>query len=284
MSVRKISDILSEADRGGYAVTAFDCFNFETVNLVVKTAEELKTPTIVMIYPEMTEYVPIDTFAAITKTLAEKSAYPVGLMLDHGNSFELAMRCLRAGFPSIMVDFSAQDYEKNVAETKRVVDAAHAMGVDVEAELGHVGDASRLEDFADERGYTDPELAKEFAARTGCDVLAVAFGSAHGNYVREPKLDMERLQAIKAKVSIPIVLHGGTGIPDAQIKQAVRLGIRKLNVGTGFDQSMYFAMKENMSTGATDPYIFSALEGTFPAAKAFLKSKIELTRYPNETR
>ena len=281
MALVKISDILNKADKEGYAVTAFDCFNFETINLVVETAKELQTPTIVMIYPEMTQYIPVDTFAAITRSLAEKSPYPVGLMLDHGDSFELAMQCLHAGFTSIMVDFSSLDFEENVAQTKRVVDAAHAMGVDVEAELGHVGDASRLEDFADDSGYTDPELAREFVERTGCDVLAVAFGSAHGNYVREPKLDMERLKAIKAKVSIPVVLHGGTGIPDAQIKQAVKLGVRKLNVGTGFDQSIYFAMKKDIEEQISDPYFFSVLENTFPAAKAFLKSKIELTRYPD---
>lgn len=282
MPLVKVSDILHKADQEGYAVTAFDCFNYETINLVIETAKELKTPTIVMVYPEMTEYIPVETFAAITKTLAEKSPYPVGLMLDHGASFELAMRCLRAGFTSLMVDFSSLDFEENVAQTKRVVDAAHAMGVDVEAELGHVGDASRLEDFADDSGYTDPDLAREFVERTGCDVLAIAFGSAHGNYVREPKLDMDRLKAVKAKVSIPVVLHGGTGIPDAQIKESVRLGIRKLNVGTGYDQTIYFAMKENLEKGTVDPYIFTALESTFPAAKEFLKKKIELTRYPDQ--
>lgn len=281
MPLVKVSDILKKADQEGYAVTAFDCFNYETIHLVIETAQELKTPTIVMIYPEMTEYIPVETFAAITRTLAEKSPYPVGLMLDHGNSFELAMRCLHAGFTSLMVDFSSLDFEENVAETKRVVDAAHAMGVDVEAELGHVGDASRLEDFADESGYTDPDLAKEFVARTDCDVLAIAFGSAHGNYVREPKLNMDRLKAVKAKVPVPVVLHGGTGIPDAQIKEAVRLGVRKLNVGTGYDQAIYFSMKENLEQNAVEPYIFSALESTFPAAKAFLKKKIELTRYPD---
>lgn len=279
MPLVKISEILKEADRGGYAVTAFDTFNYETIKWVIETAEELKTPTIVMIYPEMTQYIPVDTFARIVGSLAEKSSYPVGLMLDHGDSFELAMECLHAGFTSIMVDFSSYEFEENVRRTKEVVKTAHAMGVDVEAELGHVGNAENLEDYADGSGYTSPELAKEFAERTGCDVLAIAFGSAHGNYVKEPRLDMERLDAIKAKVDIPLVLHGGTGIPDSQIREAVRRGIRKLNVGTGYDQTIFYEMQKNMASDKAEPYIFSALEEAKGAAKEFLREKISLTRW-----
>lgn len=279
MSLVKVSEILKEADKGGYAVTAFDTFNYETIQWVIQTASELKTPTIVMIYPEMTQYIPVDTFVQIVKTLADKSEYPVGLMLDHGDSYELAMQCLKAGFTSIMVDFSSFEFEENVRRTREVVKVAHAMDVDVEAELGHVGNAENLEDFADDSGYTSPELAKRFVELTECDVLAIAFGSAHGNYVREPKLDMERLGAIKKVVSVPLVLHGGTGIPDSQIKEAVRRGIRKLNVGTGYDQTIFYAMQKNMTEGAGDPYIFSALEDAASSAKEFLKEKISLTRW-----
>ena len=279
MPLVKVSEILKEADKGGYAVTAFDTFNFETINWVIEAAAELKTATIVMIYPEMTEYISVDTFARIVETLAAKSEYPVGLMLDHGDSYELAMQCLKAGFTSIMVDFSSCEFEENVRRTREVVKAAHAMGVDVEAELGHVGNADTLADFADDSGYTSPELAKQFVERTECDVLAIAFGSAHGNYVREPKLDMERLDAIKREVSVPLVLHGGTGIPDSQIKEAVKRGIRKLNVGTGYDQTIFYAVQKNIKEDVGEPYIFCTLADAAPAAKAFLKEKISLTRW-----
>lgn len=279
MPLVKVSEILKEADKGGYAVTAFDTFNFETINWVIEAAAELKTATIVMIYPEMTEYISVDTFARIVETLAAKSEYPVGLMLDHGDSYELAMQCLKAGFTSIMVDFSSYEFEENVRRTREVVKAAHAMGVDVEAELGHVGNADTLEDFADDSGYTSPELAKQFVELTECDVLAIAFGSAHGNYVREPKLDMERLDAIKREVSVPLVLHGGTGIPDSQIKEAVKRGIRKLNVGTGYDQTIFYAVQKNIKEDVGEPYIFCTLADAAPAAKAFLKEKISLTRW-----
>ena len=279
MSLVKISEILKEAQAGKYAVTAFDTFNYETINWVINAAAELKTPAIVMLVDEMADYIPAAAFAAIARTLAEKSDYPVGMMLDHGHSFSYAMECLKAGFTSIMVDFSAYDFEENVKMTKEIVKVAHAMGVDVEAELGHVGNAGNLEDFADDNGYTSPELAKQFVEMTECDVLAIAFGSAHGNYVKEPSLDMERLDAIRRVVDIPLVLHGGTGIPDSQIKEAIRRGICKLNVGTGYDQAIYNGLKENMDLEATAPFIYSALKGVNQKAVEFLKEKISLTRF-----
>lgn len=279
MSLVKISEILKEAQAGKYAVTAFDTFNYETINWVINAAAELKTPAIVMLVDEMADYIPAAAFAAIARTLAEKSDYPVGMMLDHGHSFSYAMECLKAGFTSIMVDFSAYDFEENVKMTKEIVKVAHAMGVDVEAELGHVGNAGNLEDFADDNGYTSPELAKQFVEMTECDVLAIAFGSAHGNYVKEPSLDMERLDAIRRVVDIPLVLHGGTGIPDSQIKEAIRRGICKLNVGTGYDQAIYNGLKENMDHEATAPFIYSALKGVNQKAVEFLKEKISLTRF-----
>lgn len=279
MPLVKISKMLKEAQDKKYAVTAFDTFNYETINWVIEAGKELETPTIVMLVDEMAGYIPADTFASIARTLAEKSSYPVGMMLDHGHSYELAMDCLKAGFTSIMVDFSAYEFEENVRLTKEVVKAAHAMGVDVEAELGHVGNAGNLEDFADDSGYTSPELAQKFVELTGCDVLAIAFGSAHGNYVREPKLDMERLESIRRVVDIPLVLHGGTGIPNEQIKEAVQKGICKLNVGTGYDQAVYNGMKYNMEHAICAPYIYSALKDVSPKAIEFLKQKISLTRF-----
>lgn len=281
MALARTCDLLREAEKGNYAVTAFDTFNYETIKMVVDNAANLKTSTIVMIFPEMTEYINPETFAALARSIGEQSPYPVSVMLDHGNSFELAMRCIKAGFTSVMIDYSHLPYEDNVRETKRVVDAAHAMGVDVEAELGHTGNADTLEDYTDSSKYTDPEQAADFVARTGCDVLAVAFGSAHGNYVREPKLDLERLKAIREKVHIPLVLHGGTGIPAGQIQAAVKLGIRKLNVGTGYDQALYRKLKSDIESGKQDPFIFVALQDLVPAGNAFLTEKIGLTRFPN---
>ncbi len=279
MALQKIGEILGRAEQNNYAVTAFDTFNFETIQWAIDAARDEKTDVIIMIYPEMTEYIPVEVFAKIVRELAQTTPYGVGLMLDHGDSFELAMRCIHAGFGSVMVDFSACGFEENVQKTAEVVRVAHAMGVDVEGEIGHTGDASCLSDYADKSLYTDPELARQFAERTGVDVLAVAFGSAHGNYIREPKLDLERLSEIKRVVNVPLVLHGGTGIPDAQIKEAVRRGVRKLNVGTGYDQTIYNALGRITGENICDPYFFSCLTEASAAAKAFLREKIRLTRY-----
>lgn len=272
--------MLREAEKGNYAVTAFDTFNYETIQLAVDTAAELEAPVIIMIYPDFREYINLKTFAALTRVIGEQSKYPVSIMLDHGDSFELAMECIKAGFSSVMVDFSALPFEENVRQTAKVVEAAHAMGVDVEAELGHTGDADCLEDYTDSSKYTDPDQAAEFVERTGCDVLAVAFGSAHGIYVQEPKLDLERLKKIKEKVNIPLVLHGGTGIPNEQIQDAVKLGIRKLNIGTGYDKAIYAQLQKDILAGDKDPFYFSEMMEIQGAAKKFLEEKIRLTKYP----
>ncbi len=279
MALEKISAILGRADKAGYGVTAFDTFNFETIHWAIQAARLEKTDVIVMIYPEMTQYIPVPVFSAIVHELAKTTPYGVGLMLDHGDCFELAMKCIHAGLPSVMVDFSALSFEENVRQTREVVRVAHAMGVDVEGEIGHTGDASNAADYLDDRLYTDPEMAREFVARTGVDVLAVAFGSAHGNYVKQPKLDLDRLSQIDAAVDVPLVLHGGTGIPDAQIKEAVKRGVRKLNVGTGYDQTIYRAVETITREGSCDPYIFSCLEASGKSAMEFLREKIRLTRY-----
>ena len=280
MPIVRTCDMLREAEKGDYAVTAFDTFNYETIQMAVETAEELEAPIIIMIYPDFREYINLKTFAALTRAIGEQSKYPVSIMLDHGDSFELAMECIRAGFSSVMVDFSALPFEENVRQTAKVVEAAHAMGVDVEAELGHTGDADCLADYTDSSKYTDPDQAAEFVERTGCDVLAVAFGSAHGIYVQEPKLDMTRLKDIRRKVKIPLVLHGGTGIPNEQIQEAVKIGIRKLNIGTGYDKAMYTQLQKDILAGDKEPLFLMEMQEVRRAAKRFLEEKIRLTKYP----
>ena len=158
-------------------------------------------------------------------------AVSVALHLDHGASFEMVVKCLQAGYTGVMFDGSRLPYEDNVAITKRVTEVAHFCGVSVEAELGQVGVAARG-DGAKADLMTDPDQAADFVAQTQVDALAVAIGNAHGFYTDTPKLDFERLAAINEAVSIPLVLHGGTGIPDDDLRRAIELGIRKVNIGT----------------------------------------------------
>ena len=188
--------MLLDAQKGGYAVGAFNVENMEMVKAVLAAAEELKAPVMLQTTPGTIKYGTVETYAAIVKAEAEKVSVPVCLHLDHGNSFELAVQAMHAGYTSVMIDGSGEDFESNIAVTKKVVDVAKALGIPVEAELGKVG--GKEDDLeADADTNTDPQEAKEFAERTGVSSLAVAIGTAHGFYVGTPVLDKPRVSAIK---------------------------------------------------------------------------------------
>ncbi|NLV91012.1 MAG: class II fructose-bisphosphate aldolase [Firmicutes bacterium] len=231
MSLVSLQSILTAADRGGYAVGAFNAFNVETTQAVVAAAEAEKSPVILLVYDGHQRHFGIAESAAIGRALAEAASVPVALHLDHGASFEMVVKCLQAGYTGVMFDGSRLPYEDNVAITKRVTEVAHLCGVSVEAELGQVGVAARG-DGAKADLMTAPDQAADFVAQTQVDALAVAIGNAHGFYTDTPKLDFERLAAINEAVSVPLVLHGGTGIPDDDLRRAIELGIRKVNIGT----------------------------------------------------
>ena len=215
-------EMLSKAQKGGYAVGAFNAENMEMVKAIIQAAEELKAPV---------KYGTVDTYAAIVAAEAKKASVPVCLHLDHGSSFELAMQAIHAGYTSVMIDGSKLDFEANIAETKRVADVAKALDIPCEAELGKVGGKEDdLEAEADTN--TDPQEAKEFVERTGVTSLAVAIGTAHGFYVGTPVLDKERLSEIREVVDIPLVLHGASGLSDEDVMDCVKRGICKVSLDT----------------------------------------------------
>ena len=224
-------EMLLKAQQGGYAVGAFNAENMEMVKAIIQAAEELKAPVMIQTTPSTVKYGTVETYAAIVAAEAAKASVPVCLHLDHGSSFELAMQAMHAGYTSVMIDGSKLDFEANIAETKRVADVAKALNIPCEAELGKVGGKEDdLEAEADTN--TDPQEAKEFVERTGVTSLAVAIGTAHGLYQGTPKLDFERLAAIREVVSIPLVLHGASGVPDDAVRESIRLGICKVNFAT----------------------------------------------------
>jgi ketose-bisphosphate aldolase len=231
--------IMKNAREKGYGVAAFNLFNYESIAWAIEAAEMEDRPVIIMLYPPCKGLIPFHAFTAITRSLAAKATVQVGLHLDHSQSFTEIMEAVAAGFSSVMIDASRLPWDANVSLTAKVVEACHAMGVDVEAELGLVGLASNHEDFNNSAGFTKPDEAVAFIRETGADALAVAIGSAHGTYVATPKLDLARLAAIHAVSDVPLVLHGGTGIPDDQIREAVRVGISKMNVATELNQAFY---------------------------------------------
>ena len=234
MSLERVRDILAEADRRGTAVLSFDAMNYAMIAAAVQGAAAAKRPVIVMLYPEMAGYVSLEGFVSLVKEQARQVRIPVGIHLDHCNNFEYLVSALRAGFPSVMADGSLLPLEENIAFTASVVRTAKAFGADVEGELGHVGKAAREGDYLSSDLYTQVEEARIFTEATEVTALAIAFGSAHGNYTRPPKLNIMRLREINEAVKTPLVLHGGSGIPNEQLTDAFRNGINKFNVGTEF--------------------------------------------------
>ena len=245
-------EMLLEAQKNHYAVGAFNVENMEMVQAVIAAAEEMRSPVIIQTTPSTLKYASPELYFANVKALAQKSVVPIAVHLDHGNSFELAMQTFRCGYTSIMIDGSPKSFEENIALTSAVVQAAHGAGIPVEAELGTVGGK---EDSLDngEGGYTDPQKAKEFVERTNCDSLAVAIGTAHGVYKHAPKLDLERLSAIRKVVDIPLVLHGTSGVDDDVVKECVKRGICKVNYATDLRIAYTKGVKEIL---AENPDVF----------------------------
>lgn len=224
-----LKQIIDMAEKGGYAIPAFNVYNTETVMGVIKAAEEERAPVIIQVYPRLlNEEVGYYLCPAVIAA-ARKATVPVCFHLDHGPSELEVMKALRWGATGIMYDGSVHPYEENIANTKHIVETCASIGVEVEGELGHVGSVN--DDAMEE--YTDPKEAADFVKRTGVCCLAVLIGNAHGHYKKTPKLDIERVKAIReATGGLPLVLHGGSGIPDDQVKAAIKAGIRKMNIGT----------------------------------------------------
>ncbi len=252
MSFVTTRDMLLDAQAKGYAVGAFNVENMEMVLAVVKAAEELNSPAILQTTPSTVKYAGLKMYYANVKAAAKAAKVPIALHLDHGSSFELAMQAYRTGYTSIMIDGSQKDFEGNIAVSKAVAEACAPSDIPVEAELGKVG--GKEDDLeADGPAYTDPEDAVKFVEATGISSLAVAIGTAHGIYKGEPKLDMERLSEIRKVVSIPLVLHGASGVPDEAVKESIRRGICKVNFATELRIAYSNGVKEYLKG---DPEVF----------------------------
>ena len=254
-------EMLLRAQAGHYAVGAFNVENMEMVMAVVQAAEESRAPVIMQTTPSTVKYAGLDYYLAMAKAAAERATVPVAMHLDHGNSFDLAMQALRTGYTSIMIDGSHESFEDNIALTRRVTDACAPSGISVEAELGKVG--GKEDDLVADHDspYTDPQQAKEFAERTNVTSLAVAIGTAHGFYKGTPKLDFERLSAIREVVSIPLVLHGASGVPDDAVRESIKRGICKVNFATELRVAFSNGVKKYLGENpdAFDPKKYSAV-------------------------
>ncbi len=236
MALEKVRDILQLGVRDNTAVYAFDATDLDQIYAVLHGAERANKPIIAMLYPAppLLKTYTLEYFAAVVKSYAKDIKVPVGLHLDHCSDYYTILAAMKAGFTSVMADGSMLPFDENVAFTDNVVKSAKIFDVDVEGELGHVGRGTNLEDYGDEDMYTTAEDAKKFTELVDVASLAVAFGSAHGVYKKTPKLSITRLAEINAVVDTPLVLHGGSGIPEDQLVEAFKNGINKFNVGTEF--------------------------------------------------
>lgn len=276
MAIVTSKGIMEAARRDGYAVPAFNVENMEMVQEVLETAEEMRSPVILQTTPSTIKYAGVDVLKSIVFAAAKDSTVPVALHLDHGGSFDLVIKAVRAGYTSVMIDGSKLSFEENISITKKVVEVGKAASIPVEAELGKVGGKEDEVEVSDKSAaYTDPEEAKEFVTRTGIDSLAVAIGTAHGFYEGEPKLDFERLKKIREVVDTLLVLHGASGVPDKDVRRAIELGICKVNFATELRAAMTRGVREALiDDNVFDPKVY--LRNGKQFVKNVVKQKINI--------
>ena len=268
-----LKTVIDLAEKGNFAIPAFNVYNMETVMGVLDAAEEMRAPVIMQVYPRLMKEKAGYFLSPIIKAAAEKATVPVCFHLDHGPSELETTRSLRYGATGIMLDGSLLPFEENIAITKRIVGTCSYLDVQVEGELGHVGTTAD----GDTDEFTAAQDAKRFIEETGVYCLAVAVGTAHGRYKKPPKLDIDRIREIReATDGAALVLHGGSGVPDEEIKKAVRAGIRKMNFATdicyAFLDSCLEELQKPERTVAVDNFMKKPIE----AVKDYCISRIKL--------
>ncbi len=241
-----MKDLLAVANEHKFAVPAFNISDYSMMNGIFEASEEKQAPVIIAIQPDELKHTGTEIVKAIIEK-AHKATVPVCIHLDHGATFEQVMLAIQSGFTSVMIDGSSLSFEDNIAVCKKVAEAAHAVNVSVEGELGTIGSTdAQAEAGANTIIYTDPDAAVKFVEATGVDTLAIAIGTSHGIYPKgmKPELKLDLLKVIKSKVSIPLVLHGGSNNPDAEIGQSVTLGVNKINISSDIKVAYYEKMRE----------------------------------------
>lgn len=271
--------LYKKARENGYAVGSFNVSTLEAIKAIIAAAEELSSPVMIETSPGELNYMGPENVADIVRNIAEDSKIPVAIHLDHGQNVDQVKLAIESGYTSVHIDASSYDYDKNVQMTSEAVNFAHENGITIEGELGHIPGASESHEGEtvkiDNETLTDPIKAKEFVKATGIDILASSVGNIHGVYENEPQLDFERLAEI-AKIGVPLSLHGGSGIPEDQIKKAISLGVTKINVNTelriAFTESLRHELAENPNEVVPYKYLPEEIE----AVKRVVIEKIKM--------
>lgn len=276
-----LKEILEIAEREQIAIGMFNATGFDSLQAVIAAAEELNQPVIIAHAEVHNVYNDISIVGPAMIAAAKNAKVPVCVHLDHGVTMEMIYRALRIGFTSVMIDASHLPYEENLALTKQTVEMAHAMGVSVEAELGRLvtGEAGSNEEvdatLKAEDFYTDPAEAEAFCRETGVDALAIAFGTAHGFYTAQPKLDFDVVKNVKAATGLPLVMHGGSGVSEEGFKTAIAGGIRKINYYSYMSKAGYEAAKAEIEAG-NSKYLHDVEFAAMKAMKEDVKNAIRV--------
>lgn len=278
-----LKEILQIAEREKNAVGMFNATGFDSLQAVVAAAEELNRPVILAHAEVHNQYNDIDMVGPAMLAVAKKARVPVCVHLDHGVSEEMVYRALRLGFTSVMIDASALPYKRNLELTAEITKIAHVMGVSVEAELGRLatGEAGSGESVSGkpEDFYTDPDEAAEFSEKTKIDALAVAFGTAHGFYTAQPKLDFNVVKACAEATGLPLVMHGGSGVSEVGFKKAIANGIRKINYYSYMSKAGYLAAKSEIEKNPSG-YLHDVEYAAMRAMKEDVKTAIRIFSQP----
>lgn len=277
MALVPVTELLIRADRDGYAVGAFNANNMEIVQAIIDAAEKERAPVIMQASQGAIKYAGLEFITGMVKIAAESARVPVALHLDHGTDFDQVVKCIRSGFSSVMYDGSKLPLEKNIAITNKVLEIARPIGVSVEGELGKIGGTEDdIHVSEKEAMYTDPQEALYFVQNTGVESLAIAIGTAHGQYKGEPQLDFARLDQIKKLVKIPIVLHGSSGVPDRAVQRAIGLGVCKVNIDTNIREAFIWEMRKVILDNPSEIDPRKILGPAREAATAIIREKIKV--------
>ena len=273
-----LKEILKIAEADKTAIGMFNATGFDSLQAVVAAAEELNKPVIIAHAEVHNVFNDISMVGPAMVAVAKAAKVPVCVHLDHGTSLEMVYRALRLGFTSVMMDASALPYEENLRLTRMITEAAHAMDVSVEAELGRLvtGEAGSKEEHTDMRAedfYTRPDEAKEFCAATGVDALAIAFGTAHGFYTAQPKLDFDVVKNVAEATGLPLVMHGGSGVSEEGFRKSIANGIRKINYYSYMSKAGYMAAKAAIESGSSH-YLHDVEFAAMQAMKEDVKKAI----------
>ncbi len=274
-----LKEILKIAEEEKNAVGMFNATGFDSLQAVIGAAEELNRPVIIAHAEVHNVYNDISFVGPAMIAAAQNAKVPVCVHLDHGTSMQMIYRALRIGFTSVMIDASALAYEENLRLTKEITEISHAMGVSVEAELGRLvtgeSGSTEIANAKPEDFYTDPEEAKAFCEATGIDALAIAFGTAHGFYKSQPKLDFGVVEKCAASTGLPLVMHGGSGVSEEGFRKAIASGIRKINYYSYMSKAGYMAAKEYIQSGRSN-YLHDAEYAAMQAMKEDVKKAIKI--------